>query len=488
MHWITKNVSQEAGWFKASLVGLLLLSVALHFWGLERFNTLVFDEVYYPKYGQHYLTHTPFFDAHPPLGKYMIALGMWLSDHSPFRSEIVNNLTGVVRSPWSYRWFNALMGTLLPLIVSGIAYQLSQRRRFALLAGLFTAVDGLFLVESRYGLINIYLVCFGLLGHWLFLIALRQPRWRWRWLLLSGICLGAAIAVKWNGLGFLLGLFGIWVVAWMQRWLSPIPDPESESNRESSPHLFQGLRQVHWWALGLNLGLIPLLVYGLTWIPHLLINETSLWDVHQQMYDYHADMKSGKEVHPYCAAWHTWPLMLRPMSYFYETTRSLADPLPPLETPLPQGTGQVVYDVHAMGNPILWWSAVFALVVLLEMVLDKLPLWLGSERTHLPAQPSVHTGIILYVLLNYAANFLPWMKVTRCTFIYLYMPAAIFSFLAIAYLLDRWLDTPQPFLRALSVTIVFAVLIAFVFWLPVYLGLPITHEQFRQRMWLPTWI
>jgi dolichyl-phosphate-mannose--protein O-mannosyl transferase len=60
--------------------------------------------------------------------------------------------------------------------------------------------------------------------------------------------------------------------------------------------------------------------------------------------------------------------------------------------------------------------------------------------------------------------------------------------LAIAYLLDRWLDTPQPFLRALSVTIVFAVLIAFVFWLPVYLGLPITHEQFRQRMWLPTWI
>jgi len=34
--------------------------VALRFWGLSRFNTLVFDEVYYAKFANNYLTRTPF--------------------------------------------------------------------------------------------------------------------------------------------------------------------------------------------------------------------------------------------------------------------------------------------------------------------------------------------------------------------------------------------------------------------------------------------
>nr|WP_322505476.1 phospholipid carrier-dependent glycosyltransferase [Chroococcidiopsis cubana] len=48
----------------------------------------------------------------------------------------------------------------------GIAYQLSDRRSYAVIAAIFAAADGLFLVESRYALNNIYLVILGLLGHW----------------------------------------------------------------------------------------------------------------------------------------------------------------------------------------------------------------------------------------------------------------------------------------------------------------------------------
>jgi len=47
--------------------------------------------------------------------------------------------------------------------VAGIAYQLSHRRSYAFIAAL-AAADGLFLVESRYALNNVYLVIFGLLG------------------------------------------------------------------------------------------------------------------------------------------------------------------------------------------------------------------------------------------------------------------------------------------------------------------------------------
>ncbi|NJN39333.1 MAG: phospholipid carrier-dependent glycosyltransferase, partial [Acaryochloridaceae cyanobacterium CSU_3_4] len=65
-------------WFWGGLLCTWLFALALRFWGLARFNTLVFDEVYFAKFGHHYLTHTEFFDAHPPLGKYLIALGITL--------------------------------------------------------------------------------------------------------------------------------------------------------------------------------------------------------------------------------------------------------------------------------------------------------------------------------------------------------------------------------------------------------------------------
>ncbi|MDF5728519.1 MAG: phospholipid carrier-dependent glycosyltransferase, partial [Rhizonema sp. PD38] len=182
-------------WFWIGISAIFLLSISLRFWGLARFNSLVFDELYYAKFGNDYLTHTPFFDGHPPLGKLIIALGIWISTHIPFSPNEVNGLTGRTLSPLNYRWMNAFSGSFIPLIVAGIAYQLSYRRSFALLAGLFTACDGIFLVESRYALINQYIVIFGLLGQWFLLLALANQRQQRKfWLVLSGIAFGASVA------------------------------------------------------------------------------------------------------------------------------------------------------------------------------------------------------------------------------------------------------------------------------------------------------
>ena len=148
------------------MVGVFLLSIFLRFWGLSRFNTLVFDEIYYVKFANNYLTHTPFFDGHPPLSKYLIAIGMWIGSHLPFGRDSLNSFSGSLRSSWSYRWLNALTGSFIPLVVAGIAYQFSSRRSYAFIAALFAAADGLFLVGSRYALNNVYLVIFGLLGQW----------------------------------------------------------------------------------------------------------------------------------------------------------------------------------------------------------------------------------------------------------------------------------------------------------------------------------
>ena len=163
---------QSSKWFVIGMASIFIFSAILRFWQLGRFNTLVFDEVYYAKFANNYLTQTEFFNAHPPLSQYIIAIGIWISSHLPFGQEIVNNETGSTLASWSYRWVNALTGSFIPLVVGAIAYQLTYRWSYGLVAALLIALDGLFLVESRYALNNIYLVFFGLLAHLCLILSL----------------------------------------------------------------------------------------------------------------------------------------------------------------------------------------------------------------------------------------------------------------------------------------------------------------------------
>ncbi|MHC5721186.1 MAG: dolichyl-phosphate-mannose--protein O-mannosyl transferase, partial [Nostoc sp.] len=101
---------------------------------------------------------------------------------------------------------------------------------------------------------------------------------------------------------------------------------------------------------------------------------------------------------------------------------------------------------------------------------------------------SVDTWIGLYLVINYVANLLPWVEVTRCAFIYHYMCAVVFVFLAIAWFVDQCLRSYYQQLRALGVTITFIILVAFIFWMPIYLGLPLSPNSYKLRMWFNSWI
>ncbi|MBD2777516.1 dolichyl-phosphate-mannose--protein mannosyltransferase [Iningainema tapete] len=468
-------------WFWIAITGVFLLSFTLRFWELGRFNTLVFDEVYYAKFGNNYLNNVPFFDGHPPLGKLIIAMGIWIGSHIPFWQDQVNGLTGKVLSPWSYRWINALFGSFIPLIVAGIAYQISYRRSLAIFAGLFTAVDGIFLVESRYALINQYIVFFGLLGQWFFLLALAQ-RQRRIWLILSGIAFGASAASKWNGLWYLLGVYIIWSVAWIFSWIGV-------RNEETKSPL-QNLTQINIKQILFYLGIIPVVVYSIIWIPHLQLDTRyNFVEVHKQILGFHERLGGNtRTVHPYCAAWYKWPLMTRPMAYFYGTTQSVNDGLPVLGPPLPGSTGKVIYDVHAMGNPFLWWFGVAALLFLVGMLVRQMLVpWLRQKRFS-NVTLSMDTWIGLYIVINYIINLLPWVKVTRCVFIYHYMTGVVFAFVAIAWLVERCVRSYRLELRAIGVTVTFVILVSFVFWLPIYLGLPLSPAAYKLRMWFTSWI
>ncbi len=461
-----------------------MLSVALRFWGLGRFNALVFDEVYYAKFANNYLTGTHFFNAHPPLSQYIIAIGMWLGSHLPFGQDTVNGLTGSLRSTWSYRWLNALTGSFIPLVVAALAYQLNQRRSYAFIAALFAAADGLFLVESRYALNNVYLVILGLLGQLCFLVALGQPKQqRWVNLALSGVFFGASACIKWNGLWFLLGVYMVWVAAWVMQWVRSRVGSLELRNTKLAQTRLANLTQLNVIHILWNFAIIPVVTYSLLWIPHLQMNpKPGFWQAQHDILTFHEKIGSGPEVHPYCSKWYSWLLMWRPVAYFYQTARNTTEQVPAYP-PLPAGAAKVIYDVHAMGNPFLWWLSTAAIFLLLLMLTLRFLEGVGWK-----SPPTPHSWIALYLVLNWLANLLPWMRVTRCIFLYHYMGSSVFSGLALAWLVDRWLHSDEPHFRSAAVTIIFLVLLAFVFWLPIYLGLPLPFQGYRFWMWFSSWI
>ncbi|NJO09534.1 MAG: phospholipid carrier-dependent glycosyltransferase [Leptolyngbyaceae cyanobacterium SL_1_1] len=448
---VAKDVLKtRQAWFWIGLVGLFIGSAVFRFWGLARFNVLVYDEFYFAKFANYYLTSTPFLDGHPPLGKYLIALGIWLSQFNPFGYSVRTTVPefGFDLPTVSYRWMNALVGSGIPVLVALLAYQLSHRYRYALIAGLLTALDGLLLVESRYALINIYLLTFGLLGQIFFLVALSRPEkaQRNRWLLAAGIGFGASMSVKWTGLGFLLGLYVLWGIVQganarsRQLLLSQQPSSPSTGSGSatlpaaslpyikavspSSPqpkteammgsvlvsHPLRQLGRLHWRDLLFYLGVIPGFVYSLIWLPHIHHDPRhSLLGYQKQLYTWHTSI-SG-QAHSYCAPWYNWPWLGRSRPYYID------------QIDLTTGTdaGKIMYQyVSGMGNPFLWWQSAIAIVLVAGVALWTLPKILArgtAQAQSFDALGWTTGGTALYILLSYLANLLPWAAISRCSII-----------------------------------------------------------------------
>jgi len=530
-------------WFSIGLVGLFAIALTLRLWGLGRFNTLVFDEVYYANFAVAFLNGQQEFGGHPPLSHYLIAFSIWVGEWLNLGDEASRNaLTGVRIATLSYRWLNAWVGAFFPVVVGLLAFQLTQRRSYGLLAALLATADGLFLVESRYALNNIYLVLFGLLGQLFLLMALhalrrrmgaiaqitaqtnampllvtedfiqlptdlptaiRRYTWQlWVWLVLAGIGFGGAIAIKWNGAGFWLGMVLLWAIAWGRRFLRYLGLEREPNVAAAGGSPLGNLTRLHGGHLLTVFALVPALTYWLSWLPHIALPPTyTFWQWQGQVLDYHQRV-GGIEAHPYCSPWWSWLFMLRPIAYFYETWQRDQPPPAALANVAPSALPEAIYDVHAMGNPVLWWLSAVGMLALVGVVIIRG--WQAIRRPFvLPSlsdrtAPSLAALLItpqgwqlwtlLFLVVNWATNWLPWVPVTRCTFLYHYMGASVFALLAIALWLEWGLRSGQSWLIQLSLTLILLILLAFLFWLPLFLGLPLSPTGIQMRRWFDSWI
>ncbi|MEE1795429.1 phospholipid carrier-dependent glycosyltransferase [Streptomyces sp. BE308] len=505
-----------------------LVAGLLRFWNLGKPDAVIFDETYYAKdawalINQGYegawpkdvdklilqnpsgvkIPVEPGYVVHPPVGKWIIGIGEQLFGFTPF----------------GWRFMVALLGTVSVLLLCRIGRRLFRSTFLGCLAGLLLAVDGLHFVMSRAALLDLILMFFVLAAFGCLVIdrdwarrklaaalpvdeeeGLLRPDYRiaedlrlgWRpWRIGAGVMLGLAFATKWNGL-YILAAFGVMAVLWdvaARRTAGAVRPYRAVARRDLLPAFVStvpvaiGTYVVSWtgwivtdkgyyrnWAATEGKG------GSWTWLPDWL---RSLWHYENQVYDFHVGLTSG---HTYQSNPWSWIILGRPVSYFYEEKSGCTE----------SSTGKCAAEVLAIGTPLLWWAACFALLYVLwrwffrrdwragaiacGVAAGWLPWFLYQERT---------------IFLFYAVVFVPFLCLAVSMMIGAVLGPAAGTGAGAELGLTR--DDPNGERRRTLGAIAAGVLVLLIVWnfiyfWPLYTGTSIPEDSWRDRMWLDTWV
>ncbi len=443
------------------LLAIIFLGFCLRSFNLGSIPGQTFDEVFYPVFGLNYILGETFFSVHPPVGAYLISLSIYIYHLLPWTEPVLSSGINISDlNPVSYRWLNVIAGTAIIYVAYKLCIELFDKKHLALLAALFFALDGSLLVDSRFGLINVYLSLFGLLSV-LFLLQYFKGKGNLPFLIIGCFLLGITFSIKWNGLG-------VWLMIFLFVLFFLFLDKQIKTEQRAAL-----LSQEQRFSTNfLSILFIPFIGYLIFWIPDLFLNDADIVDKHFKMASYHTDNVEQK-LHPYSSSWFTWPIMIRPIAYYFSSHEVLNA----------SGNSLNIFSaVHLFPNPAL---TLFSSIAIFIMSLN----WLNSFSKTISSKVYDSDFVAAtFILLGYYANFLPWALVSRSAFIYHYQVSACFSFIALAYLLYKISLKEQVEYKALYILSLSLIVIAAIYWLPIQIGLDITGEAFQSRMWLDSWI
>ena len=495
------------GWLAPGLVAL--------FAGLLRIINLsypakfVFDETYYPKdaysllrFGHErefvedaeskilggnftQLFDGPTFVAHPPAGKWVIALGEWVFGMNPFGWRIVV----------------ALLGTLSVLVIARIVRRMTGSTLLGCVAGLLLALDGLHFVESRIALVDLPMMFWILLALACLLIDRDRMRSRlvdavapvtgrvsgygpalwWRpWRVTAGLCLGIACGTKWSAV-FVLAGFGLLTWAWdlgaryavgakllaAGNWLRTLAQTGTAVLSlvgtaaltyiaTWTGWLFSSDSYLRTWAEGNSAtGLAALVPNGLR----------SLWHYHSEIMNFHTSLS---EDHPYSSHPWGWLIVARPVSFDWNDNIGPQQGCP---------TDRCIREILGIGTPVLWWAAVLALVVCVIW-------WLAARdwRFGIP-------------VVGVATTWLPWLYWSDRPIFFFYAVVILpFLVIGLTLVLGMVLGTHRGSVdrrmwgTAAVGGFVLLVVLNFAYFYPILTDQLITYEQWLARMWFNSWV
>jgi dolichyl-phosphate-mannose-protein mannosyltransferase len=483
---------RRRGWVVT--LSLTLIAGLVRLWNLghptDR-GTPVFDEKHYAPQAWQMLRNggvedNPGYEliVHPPLGKQLIALG-----------EAALGYHG-----WGWRISAALAGTICVLLIVRIVRRMTRSTLLGGIAGVLLIVDGISQVQSRIGMLDIFLAMFVLAAfgcliidreqvHERLAIVIREGRIadtgfgprlgvRW-WRFGAGVALGLACGTKWSGVYYLIA-FAVMSVVW-----DACARRTAGVRRPWAGTLARDLGPASW-----ALAMVPLGAYLATWWAW-LSSETGidrhavgkqigtgglfsfvpdplreLWYYSGNILSFHDNLFTPAHPHPWESKPWSWPMGLRPMLYYYQSGAGAPG----------CGRQDCVASVMLIGTPALWWLALPVLGWALWRALSG-PDWRYAA-----------------VLTGYAAGWLPWFgNVARQMYFFYMTPAAPFLVIAMTLVLGEILGRANAGAERrgtglLVVSLYVGLVVANFIWLwPILTGASITPEHWNAELWLPSW-
>ncbi|MBU1033994.1 phospholipid carrier-dependent glycosyltransferase [Patescibacteria group bacterium] len=363
---------------------------------------------------------------HPPLAKYFQAASIHFLGKNPLAwrlpSLVFSMLTLI-----AFYFFLRYLGRHFFFKGEGN----DSASNLALLGSFFLSLDGLFLVQSRIAMNDIFLLFFLLAGVFAYFVYLSQKKYQL--LFLSGCLLALALASKWTALWIILLLF-------TREFLSL-------KNFKKLPFLI------------FSLIITPAFIYFLTYLPMFIGGRTVLDFLILQKTIVLSHL-GNPNVHLYSSGPLSWLLNLRPVWFF-------------------KGSEQIssVANIYALENPLLSFYLFLALLITIVFLLSK---------KHVSA---LRNGISL-IFLIYLLSFLPWIIFSRPMFIYHYLPAIPFLIILLSYFLLNFFEKIQDKAkkRAIIFNVLFWPLFFFIIFYPHWTALEVP-KNFANAVYflVPNW-
>jgi Gpi18-like mannosyltransferase len=371
------------------------------------YNGMYFDELYHARTAYENLHNlTPYENSHPPLGKLFIMLGVWVFGMVPFGWRVVGALFGI---------------GMLPILYA-FGKRLFKSSNYALVLTALFAFDFMHFTQTRIATIDVYSVFFILLMYYymyqyitmnFYVDGLKKTL---KPLALSGLFFGIGAACKWTSIYAGAGLAVLLGISLVSRYLDYAQvnardnDADKARVRDFWP---MTIRTLLWCVLFFIV--VPFTIYFASYTPYFIYESgqatsygigdmfKTFGHYQQFMYNYHSTLNA---THPYQSSWYSWAFTVKPMWYFFN---SYIAP-------------EQVSTLSASGNPAVWWVSAIGSIALLWARLSKK---IAPDK----AMQIFCVGIL--------ANFLPWVLVTRCTFIYHFFATVPFILMATVYALQK---------------------------------------------------
>ena len=398
----------------------------------------MFDEVYYAKDGCLYLgkgmtfcgttqaTEQSF--VHPPLGKWIIAVGIKVFGFHSF----------------GWRFMAAVFGTAMIPIDFVIGRKLFGRWG-EVVTGLLVATDFLLIVQSRVAMLDIFLSFFVVLG-FLFVVLERERvarmrergggRLDLRWRLAAGAAFGAAAAVKWSGV-YAFAAAGLFVVFWTVGTALAIGRSAAPGEPPRAPGAVTELNFTI-IAMAIPFVAVYLLSYAVWFYDH-HFSMSQFVTLQNDMLQYHLHLT---QRHVYASPAWKWPLLWRPVAYYFTG-------------------GAKATHILAVGNPATWWVALAAGVWMVvqafryprtaegrriagsgagsELLVRESFSALPLPSVRRPSRRSYLSAVLwapgTLVILAWLLQYLPWANFSRPQFFFYMAPIVPFMMLAVAAML-----------------------------------------------------